>query len=658
MDLLNKRVKNMLEYFFIFIIFFIGIRKGGYYKEDSLVGVYLIFLLFIIYFVLNYRKIKINGIVGTFFLLFSCIYFIPIILNNAATMSGAINIATRVYSMYLIYIIVFNSQNREKYIKAIVVFTIICGLFALDEISYRVFEKPLNLIGGGYVEKNNGRVASILQYSNLLGILSLISIVYLKNIDKKEERILPKMFINISISFLTIALLLTQSKMVLMLYMLTMLIQYVLSNEKDRIFDIIIEITFSIIAVSLIEKVSVWTIIPSLLVFTIYYYITLIKEKNVKYRIIFNIIILIVLSILFIFLYKYVVNCGILTSIKDYFSNLNSTKLRITYYVDAFKLIISSPLNFIFGIGGNAFRTMYETVQNIEYISLETHSMIIQIFLEAGVIGVITLSIILFYLLSKSKKNIYNLILIAIIIFSAFDVFFTYTFMLYILAIVMGNIDIKQRSLKKGDSIVNLIVFILIFNLMTFQVIAFFNEPLILNDINSSLEEQEKIIKKCEISLKFDPFDMDYRRNYTLACTTYLDILDIKEELYGKYDIEKKNEIINKIYKNVIKECLYEKNNKYAIEDSVYYVYKYLDELVISNYNNDKKTGYEYYLFQMLDNTQKLRDNHSKNNYAMEVYKKFISEIYIKYSYVNSIINSNLIEKELNTLKENEYISL
>ena len=136
MDLLNKRVKNMLEYFFIFIIFFIGIRKGGYYKEDSLVGVYLIFLLFIIYFVLNYREIKINGIVGTFFLLFSCIYFIPIILNNAATMSGAINIATRVYSMYLIYIIVFNSQNKEKYIKAIVVFTIICGLFALDEISY------------------------------------------------------------------------------------------------------------------------------------------------------------------------------------------------------------------------------------------------------------------------------------------------------------------------------------------------------------------------------------------------------------------------------------------------------------------------------------------------------------------------------------------
>ena len=151
---------------------------------------------------------------------------------------------------------------------------------------------------------------------------------------------------------------------------------------------------------------------------------------------------------------------------------------------------------------------------------------------------------------------------------------------------------------------------------------------------------------------------MDYRRNYTLACTTYLDILDIKEELYGKYDIEKKNEIINKIYKNVIKECLYEKNNKYAIEDSVYYVYKYLDELVISNYNNDKKTGYEYYLFQMLDNIQKLRDNHSKNNYAMELYKKFISEIYIKYSYVNSIINSNLIEKELNTLKENESISL
>ena len=48
MDNVYKKIKSIVEYAIIFVIFFIGLRKGGYYKEDSLIGVYAIFLFSII----------------------------------------------------------------------------------------------------------------------------------------------------------------------------------------------------------------------------------------------------------------------------------------------------------------------------------------------------------------------------------------------------------------------------------------------------------------------------------------------------------------------------------------------------------------------------------------------------------------------------------
>ena len=60
----------------------------------------------------------------------------------------------------------------------------------------------------------------------------------------------------------------------------------------------------------------------------------------------------------------------------------------------------------------------------------------------------------------------------------------------------------------------------------------------------------------------------------------------------------------------------------------------------------------------MLENIEKLRQEHSLNDYAMSVYRSCINQLYSKYSYVNSILNSDKIQKDLNALKENEYISL
>ena len=654
MQINKEKIKSIIEYVLIFLIFFVGIRKGGYYKEDSLIFVYIIQLVALLHCLFN-DKIKINYVVGICLIFFCISYFLPVIIGNVATISGALNIGIRIYSMFLIYLVVTNSKNKEKYIKSIVGITLVFGILALDEMSFRIFERPLNFLGGGYISEETSRVSSVLQYSNILGILCLISIIYLYSLLKKVNKSITNVVIlKILITFFTIIVLLTESKMVLLLYLIVGIVSSFIEKKVENIFYIALNLLISIVIVLLVKQISIFVIIPSIIAMIVYFILEeILKNKKRKYLFLYNAICISIIIAIFIFGFNYIENIGIISSIEDYLHNFNSTKLRFIYYQDALKLIVDSPLNFIFGLGGNAFRTMYETVQSIEYISLETHSFFVQVFLESGVIGLISIIIPIIYLLKNSKNFLARKILFVLIIFATFDVFLTYTFMLFILAIIMAFCDVKQKEVNLKFKAINIIIYTSIFVLQTLQVIAFFIEPIEVNNLNKTLNEQEKIINRCEVALKLDPFDIEYIRNCNVAYTTYLEMLEIKKELYGSdYTIPSYN-IVNKIYKNIEIENIYEKSNKYALEDNIYYINKYVNELVFSNYSNDIEKGYEYYLGKLINNIDRLRLEHNKNNYAIDIYNELSNDVYSNYSSINLTINSQEISNRINTLKEN-----
>ena len=654
MQINKEKIKSIIEYVLIFLIFFVGIRKGGYYKEDSLIFVYIIQLVALLHCLFN-DKIKINYVVGICLIFFCISYFLPVIIGNVATISGALNIGIRIYSMFLIYLVVTNSKNKEKYIKSIVGITLVFGILALDEMSFRIFERPLNFLGGGYISEETSRVSSVLQYSNILGILCLISIIYLYSLLKKVNKSITNVVIlKILITFFTIIILLTESKMVLLLYLIVGIVSSFIEKKVENIFYIALNLLISIVIVLLVKQISIFVIIPSIIAMIVYFILEeILKNKKRKYLFLYNAICISIIIAIFIFGFNYIENIGIISSIEDYLHNFNSTKLRFIYYQDALKLIVDSPLNFIFGLGGNAFRTMYETVQSIEYISLETHSFFVQVFLESGVIGLISIIIPIIYLLKNSKNFLARKILFVLIIFATFDVFLTYTFMLFILAIIMAFCDVKQKEVNLKFKAINIIIYTSIFVLQTLQVIAFFIEPIEVNNLNKTLNEQEKIINRCEVALKLDPFDIEYIRNCNVAYTTYLEMLEIKKELYGSDYSISSYDIVNKIYKNIEIENIYEKSNKYALEDNIYYINKYVNELVFSNYSNDIEKGYEYYLGKLINNLDRLRLEHNKNNYAIDIYNELSNDVYSNYSSINLTINSQEISNRINTLKEN-----
>lgn len=657
MQLNREKVKSILEYFLIFIIFFVGLRKGGYYKEDSLVLVYIIQLVALLHLIFT-EKIKLNYIVGISLISLTTSYFLPIVFNNTASLSGALNMALKIYSLFLVYLVVLNSKSKEKYIKAIVYITLIFGILALDEISYRVFEAPLNFLGGGYVEDTTYRVSSVLQYANILGLLCLLSIICIVfKLDKNKSGKLKKAILNTLFLFFTTIILLTESKMILLLYVGFMLYNIISTKKVVKLIIFICNLILGFLIVALFKETNAVMAIPIFLFYTLYL-LLLFNIKTKRNKILFCTVFLVVAIAFFAIFFDYILNIGMISSIKDYFLNFNSTKLRMIYYEDAIRLITSSPLNFIFGLGGNAFRTLYETVQSVEYISLETHSLFMQVFLESGILGLISTIVLVVYLLIKSSSNYKKIMFLITVIFSCFDVFLTYTFMIYVLAILIALCDANSKEINLKFKVTNGILYLIVFIISTLQVIAIFIEPVEVNNLNVTLQEQEKIIQKCELSLKFDPFDIDYIRNCNVAYVSYLELLEIKEELYGYDYTTLKYETVNKIYDNVKKETLYEKSNKYALEDRIYYTNYYIEELVFSNYSDDIKKGYEIYLSQMYNLLEKLAEEHSKNEYAIKAYSILGNSICDNYSYINLTINSDEIYNILNSIKENINIRL
>ena len=649
-------IKDIFEYILLFLLFFIGLIKGGYYKHDELFLVYLIQLVSGIYLVVNFKKKIYNTDILFFvFSLSYCIvlFFIP------TTMSGTINSIIKVYTMFLMYLVVSRSDNKDRFAKSIVIFTIIFSVIGIDELGARILDKPLELIGSGYLEYE-GKISSVFQYSNLLGVLCIASILYLKNICfKYEKNSVKALLINVITMFLGTVIILTQSKMALFLYVISNIALCLFTKKYRYIVNTLFEIIYAF-TISLIIGYNVYIglILGIILYFGINYILNKLKIKNIDLYVFTFIGIAII--IFFAFNTSIFFKSGLILRFCEYFEEFDSTISRFTYYLDALKISTSSITNFLFGIGGSGFRTFYETVQQQQYISMEVHSILIQILVESGIVGLINFLALIIFVLVKSKNNIYKLILVNILIFSFFDVFFTYAYMQFILAIFIGLCCNNQKSINvnKVFLICNVVVYVLVFFINTLLVIGAFLMPIEVNNLNNSLDEQQNILNRCNLALKFDRYDLEYISNYNVACKTYLDIMDIKKEIYGEDDEQKRKEIVNIIENNLNNELKYEKSNKYVYRDYIYYVCEYLDYIVQNNYSENINLGYEIYLEKLLDILEKLKKEHSFNDYAMQVYYEGIDTIYYKYTQINLLLNNQKINDILMSIEENVGISL
>ncbi|HZG86168.1 O-antigen ligase family protein [Paenibacillus sp.] len=121
---------------------------------------------------------------------------------------------------------------------------------------------------------------------------------------------------------------------------------------------------------------------------------------------------------------------------------------RVAFYKDAVKMIQDKP---IIGAGGGAWSELYEKYQGNPYTSRQAHNFILQLVVETGMIGLVSLLTVLFFsirqlirsysnhqIFDNQKTLLYFSIFLSLFIHSLIDFDFSYVYLSFIAFICLG----------------------------------------------------------------------------------------------------------------------------------------------------------------------------------------------------------------------------
>lgn len=368
--------------------------------------------------------------------------------------------------------------------------------------------------------------------------------------------------------------------------------------------------------------------------------------------------------------------------------DLNNS-LRLEYYVDGLKLWATSP---IIGLGGEGFKLCYQSVQEENYVSSEAHSAIVQVLVEAGIVGgvayiaVVILAIwISVVLVKKDKKNeIYLLAVLSIIIMSVFDLMFSFAIVTYVFAVILGcisNCAINEKQDKKYEfnsdnksmlSMLKLggfcIVAIVLGVLTNYGIKVYMASMIHLPEVDEeSSEYEDKLYERItllERRLELDKYNINYMMELDGLYYKYIEVLkqisinavedlekDEANSIFATYLLRQKANADNMV------ECEY--FSKYAIEKvAICYFENYIRyaEIMSNNFENDE-VAYAFYLNYALKLTKRLKELGPKNTVVNNMYegilKTYTDVLKKQNKYIKSITIESVIQdmqKELDMI--------
>lgn len=286
----------------------------------------------------------------------------------------------------------------------------------------------------------------------------------------------------------------------------------------------------------------------------------------------------------------------------DLFTGSTSTSDRVTYYIDALKIVTKSIKNFVIGTGGEGFNNIYEQVKTREYSSTEVHSSFLQILVETGVIGFSIIIFILVYVVINSKNNYLKFVFIIFVLHSFVDLNFSYMLGIYVFGILIAILDFNDtKDSNYTNKYVSYISYILagIFAILT-AVLSFrawfalyMNIPSYIDE-NLNLTSQIEVVNKNEKRVILDPYEFSYRKSLDIEYSTYLDLLFNQ---VNQIDDEEKKIVLNNEIKNVIENKLNNaenilNNNRYSSTQIMYACEVYIDLLKYLKYIDEDYNKY------------------------------------------------------------------
>ena len=275
---------------------------------------------------------------------------------------------------------------------------------------------------------------------------------------------------------------------------------------------------------------------------------------------------------------------------------------RFEYMKDACKLISKYGM---LGIGADGWKDRQLEVQDYYNFTNETHSYILEIFLEFGIIGFIAFIGIVIQILIKVIKLIKNryydavqisimISILVLIIHSCIDFDLSFMYMLILLFTLIATLEMENKDYKKLDLVMKIIVVFLI------TISIYFNA---------------KICLSIYVDKKENPYSVEAVYNNLVLDDNFSDNID---------EIIKRRKYISHI--NLFRKLMYEKDLKESEIIKLYDVIK-SEKQLSPNDTFEKLNRINFYKDILL----KIKDNYihedCKNNILLEIkeVKKLLS---------------------------------
>ena len=355
----------------------------------------------------------------------------------------------------------------------------------------------------------------------------------------------------------------------------------------------------------------------------------------------------------------------IVDKIKDISINYKTAQERIEFIKDALKI---SKDNLLIGIGGENWQYRYGEVQEYDYTSSDIHSYPIQILLEFGIIGFISLILIYSYVIKNRDKKFLGIKIgfIIIILHSAIDSDMKFPFMQMIVYTYLGIFSMLNYEKEKNKiaymDIISIVIAIIVMyflcNSTPYKEIGILESQKIGLNINSSEYKQYA----GEIARKYEDIIIKERNdligNYVSILKSYLESeqTDKIEEYYkkikeyknkSKYKTDKIVEKSNGI--TVIIQTMEDKENPELFK----WITKFA-KIQIDEYDNTKqelKHAIEN-KFEKIDENLEYASLEQNYIYAKEVYEKYFLGVAI-INQSDKEINQNILNNNIDLQEKN-----
>lgn len=443
------------DLFIFVIIFFALLAQGSYFPSQYLTVLMSLSVILLFKFISLKEHINMDNRIFALLLIFTIIYIISTIFVSYNKYFSILE-SSKIVVFTMFFISISLMKDKSIFLKGV-----IWGLLGIGILGLLSYVDIIDIRRSILIHQGSIRLQSVIQYANatglLMGIGFFLSYYFMGYCDKPLKAIKYYVF---NYLFL-LSLILTLSRGAIISLIICILLWLFFLKNSKVVFYVLTTFVLSFISAYLMNYLMMdKNNFLAALVFTVssiavgyIYYLVNTKFKNLNYNKL-NLLIFILLIISTVILFNSQLDRIFEVSI------FNGTfMLRLIYFKDGLRAIKE---NFLLGIGPGNWTSQQFFYQTAKYYVKYIHNGLIQIALDAGILGLMTFLYLLGYYYKKSirgfkQSNNKEFILLIIILFyillhSLIDINLSFTSILMIFSGILAiDIDIGSWTENRMD---------------------------------------------------------------------------------------------------------------------------------------------------------------------------------------------------------------